>query len=96
MSGPVLSVEALRAHYLTRSGLEIRAVDGVSFSVGEGEILGIAGESGCGKTTLVNACMGLYLPPLVHGGGDVKVDGTTAHLIEVRKRGGKGLLNFDL
>ena len=77
MSGPVLSVEALRAHYLTRSGLQIKAVDGVSFSVGEGEILGIAGESGCGKTTLVNACMGLYLPPLVHGGGDVKVDGTS-------------------
>jgi len=77
MAGPVLSVEALRAHYLTRTGHEIRAVDGVSFSVGEGEILGIAGESGCGKTTLVNACMGLYLPPLVHGGGDVKVDGSS-------------------
>jgi peptide/nickel transport system ATP-binding protein len=75
MPRPVLSVEALSAHYLTRTGLRIRAVDGVSFSVGEGEILGIAGESGCGKTTLVSACMGLYLPPLVHGGGDVKVDG---------------------
>jgi len=77
MPHPVLSVEALRAHYLTRTGLEIRAVDGVSFSVAQGEILGIAGESGCGKTTLVNACMGLYLPPLVHGGGDVKVDGAS-------------------
>lgn len=77
MPGPVLSVEALSAHYLTRTGLCIRAVDGVSFSVGEGEILGIAGESGCGKTTLVNACMGLYLPPLVHAGGEVKVDGSS-------------------
>lgn len=75
MSHPVLSVEALSAHYLTRTGASVRAVDGVSFSVGEGEILGIAGESGCGKTTLVNACMGLYLPPLFHGGGDVKVEG---------------------
>ena len=77
MPDPVLSVEALRAHYLTRAGLEVRAVDGVSFSLREGEILGIAGESGCGKTTLVNACMGLFLPPLVHAGGDVKVDGVS-------------------
>jgi len=75
MAHPVLSVEALSAHYVTRTGVSVRAVDGVSFSVREGEILGIAGESGCGKTTLVNACMGLYLPPLFHGGGDVKVEG---------------------
>jgi len=77
MQDPVLSVEALSAHYLTRAGLEVRAVDGVSFSLREGEILGIAGESGCGKTTLVNACMGLFLPPLLHGAGDVKVDGVS-------------------
>lgn len=77
MPPPVLSVEALSAHYLTRTGLRIRAVDGVSFTVGEGEILGIAGESGCGKTTLVSACMGLYLPPLIHAGGDVMVDGVS-------------------
>lgn len=77
MPRPVLSVEALSAHYLTRTGLRIRAVDGVSFTVGEGEILGIAGESGCGKTTLVSACLGLYLPPLVHAGGDVKIDGAS-------------------
>ena len=75
MSGPVFEVEDLRAHYLTRFGQKIQAVDGVSFSLKAGEILGIAGESGCGKTTLVSACMGLYIPPLHLSGGDVRIEG---------------------
>ncbi|MEO7034496.1 MAG: ABC transporter ATP-binding protein [Polyangiaceae bacterium] len=75
MSTPIFEVENLRAHYLTRFGQKIQAVDGVSFSLKEGEILGIAGESGCGKTTLVSACMGLYIPPLHLSGGDVRIEG---------------------
>ncbi len=75
MAPPVLVVENLSAHYRLRSGLEVRAVDDVSFSVAEGEILGIAGESGCGKTTLVSACLGLFLPPLEHRRGQVKIAG---------------------
>jgi peptide/nickel transport system ATP-binding protein len=77
MVAPVLEVDRLRAHYLTRSKARIQAVAGVSFSLREGEVLGIAGESGCGKTTLVSACMGLYLPPLYRTSGDVRVDGAT-------------------
>src|SRR5271154_2642566 len=77
MAAPVLEVDRLRAHYLTRAGTRIQAVAGVSFSLREGEVLGIAGESGCGKTTLVSACMGLYLPPLYRTSGDVRVDGAT-------------------
>jgi peptide/nickel transport system ATP-binding protein len=77
MAPPVLEVDRLRAHYLTRLGAKIQAVAGVTFSLREGEILGIAGESGCGKTTLVSACMGLYLPPLYRTSGDVRVDGKT-------------------
>jgi len=72
---PVLEVENLRVHYLTRFGDKIQAVDGVSFKLEEGEILGVAGESGCGKTTLVSGCMGLYIPPLHHTSGDVRIDG---------------------
>jgi peptide/nickel transport system ATP-binding protein len=75
MSTPIFEVDNLRAHYLTRFGQKIQAVDGVSFSLKPGEILGIAGESGCGKTTLVSACMGLYIPPLHLSSGDVRVEG---------------------
>jgi peptide/nickel transport system ATP-binding protein len=71
----VLDVVDLRVHYLTRFGTKIQAVDGVSFSLKQGEILGIAGESGCGKTTLVSGCMGLYIPPLHHTSGDVRIEG---------------------
>jgi peptide/nickel transport system ATP-binding protein len=72
---PVLEVDNLRVHYLTRFGVRVQAVDGVTFSLKQGEILGIAGESGCGKTTLVSGCMGLYIPPLYHSSGDVRIDG---------------------
>jgi peptide/nickel transport system ATP-binding protein len=46
-----LAVEDLRVYYRTLAG-ECRALDGVSFTVADGEIMGLAGESGCGKTTL--------------------------------------------
>lgn len=71
----VLEVEDLRLHYETRFGQKIQAVDGVSFELEAGEILGVAGESGCGKTTLVSGCLGLTLPPLFHTSGDVRVAG---------------------
>jgi peptide/nickel transport system ATP-binding protein len=72
---PILEVKNLRLHYLTRFGAKIHAVEDVSFQLAEGEILGIAGESGCGKTTLVNGLMGLVIPPLVHTSGDVSIAG---------------------
>ncbi|HYO96344.1 MAG TPA: ABC transporter ATP-binding protein [Polyangiaceae bacterium] len=71
----VLEVQDLRVHYLTRFGTRVQAVDGVSFQLQEGEILGIAGESGCGKTTLVSGCMGLYITPLFRSSGDVRICG---------------------
>jgi peptide/nickel transport system ATP-binding protein len=85
MATPIFEVEKLRAHYLTRFGAKVQAVDGVSFSLKEGEILGIAGESGCGKTTLVSACMGLYIPPLHLTSGDVKVDGKSIIGMDVER-----------
>ncbi len=45
MTRPVLEVENLATHFFTREGV-VKAVDGVSFSVGAGEVLGIVGESG--------------------------------------------------
>ncbi len=71
----VFEVKDLSLHYLTRFGQKVHAVSGVSFAMEEGEILGIAGESGCGKTTLVSGCMGLFIPPLHPTSGDVLVGG---------------------
>lgn len=59
---PLLDVEELTVTYLTRRG-EVRAVDDVSLTVRRGEILGLVGESGCGKTSLALALIRL-LPPL--------------------------------
>jgi peptide/nickel transport system ATP-binding protein len=50
-AGPLLSVEGLTMHYVTRGG-EVSAVDDVSFTLHEGEALGLVGESGCGKTSV--------------------------------------------
>jgi peptide/nickel transport system ATP-binding protein len=71
----ILEVEDLRLHYLTRLGRRVQAVDGVSFRLQPGEILGIAGESGCGKTTLVSGLMGLLMPPLHLTSGAVRIAG---------------------
>ena len=49
-AAPLLVVEDLRTHFRLESGI-VHAVDGVSFRLEQGEALGIAGESGCGKTT---------------------------------------------
>lgn len=72
---PIFEVDNLHLHYLTRFGDKIPAVSGVTFSMEQGEVLGIAGESGCGKSTLVNGCMGLFIPPLWPTSGDVRVAG---------------------
>lgn len=71
----IFEVENLSLHYLTRFGNKIHAVTDVSFSMNQGEILGIAGESGCGKSTLVNGLMGLFIPPLYPTSGEVRVGG---------------------
>ena len=73
---PLLEVHELKKHFARRTGLMatlagrpggvVRAVDGVSFTLGEGESLGIAGESGCGKTTLGMTVVRLYDPTEGH------------------------------
>src|ERR671937_627838 len=58
----LLEVEDLRTYFKTREG-EVHAVDGVSFSLEQGKVLGIVGESGCGKSVTALSIMGLVPPP---------------------------------
>jgi peptide/nickel transport system ATP-binding protein len=70
----MLSVRDLRVSFRTEQGL-LRAIDGVSFDVGEGEILGVVGESGSGKTVSLLAVMGLINDPNAVIEGSIKYRG---------------------
>ncbi len=59
---PVLEVRNLRVHFAADEGV-VRAVDGVSFEVGPGQVVGIVGESGCGKSVTVKAILQIVEPP---------------------------------
>ncbi len=68
-----LTVDSLRVYYQTLRG-EVRALDGATFSLADGEIMGLAGESGCGKSTLGRSLV-LLKPPMAYRGGGVRLDG---------------------
>jgi ATPase components of various ABC-type transport systems, contain duplicated ATPase len=92
---PLVRVEDLRKYYTERDTIvdrllgreprRVRAVDGVSFTVHEGETLGLVGESGCGKSTTAETLLGLREPT----DGRVVFDGTdvfdTADLSSFRR-----------
>ena len=69
-----LEIQDLHTHFDTRSGL-LRAVDGVSLTVGRGEVLGLVGESGSGKSVTGFSIIGLVDPPGFIAGGSVKFQG---------------------
>jgi len=70
----LLEVTNLQTHFPTRAGL-VRAVDGISFSVDAGELLGLVGESGCGKSITALSIMRLIAPPGKIVSGEVLFDG---------------------
>ncbi|HTP61878.1 MAG TPA: ABC transporter ATP-binding protein [Burkholderiales bacterium] len=71
---PVLEVKDLRIEFPTRRGTLV-AVDGVSFSIAPGEVLGVVGESGAGKSLTGNAIIGLLEPPGRIAAGEVRLEG---------------------
>lgn len=74
MREPLLSVRNLCVDYITDAG-DVRAVNNVSFDLGKGEVLGLAGESGCGKSTVAFSLMRLHKPPAFISGGEVLFNG---------------------
>jgi peptide/nickel transport system ATP-binding protein len=69
----VLEVKGLKIYYETPKG-DVKAVDGVDFSLYEGEILGLVGESGCGKSTAAMGVLQLIVPPGRIVGGEIRMD----------------------
>ena len=91
MSEPVLSVRDLRVAFPTRRRTLI-AVDGVSFDIAPGEVLGVVGESGAGKSLTGAAIIGLLEPPGRIVGGEVRLRGQRIDDLppeEARKMRGK-------
>ena len=74
MSAPLLAVDGLCTHFFTKAGV-VKAVDGVSFTVARGEVLGLVGESGSGKSMTGYSIMGLVDPPGKIVAGVIELDG---------------------
>ena len=75
MSGEIITVKNLKKHFPTDEGI-VRAVDGISFSINEGETFGLVGESGSGKSTTAYTLMGLYTPTegeIAYKGVDISI-----------------------
>jgi oligopeptide/dipeptide ABC transporter ATP-binding protein len=83
----LLEVEGLKTYFPTRAGV-VKSVDDVSFHIGEGELLGLVGESGCGKSITALSIMRLISPPGKIVGGSIKFKGeelTTASAERMRE-----------
>jgi oligopeptide/dipeptide ABC transporter ATP-binding protein len=87
---PLIEVSGLAVAYRNTEGEEVRLVDDVSFSVRRGESLGLAGESGCGKTTTALAILGLLPTNLYRAAGKITINSERG-IMHVERRTERGL-----
>ena len=89
MGPPLLSVRNLKTHFRTTLGT-VHAVDDVSFDIHRGEVVGLVGESGCGKSITARSLLGIVPPPGAVVGGSILYSGvageTPVDLAELNPR----------
>ncbi|WP_345710302.1 ABC transporter ATP-binding protein, partial [Kineococcus glutinatus] len=85
-TAPLLSVRDLRVRFVRKGAPDVTAVDGVSFDVAAGEVLGLVGESGCGKSVTSLAVMGLLPRRSARVEGQVLFDGRDLLTLGERER----------
>src|SRR5436309_15266338 len=82
---PLLEVKNLRVEFPTRRGT-LLAVDDVSFDIAPGEVLGVVGESGAGKSLTGNAIIGLLEPPGRIAAGEIRLEGRRIDTLRSEER----------
>ena len=86
---PLLSIRDLSVHFFLDEGL-VRAVDGVSFDVAPGEVVGIVGESGCGKSVTMRAVLQIVDPPGRIVGGTMLFSGDGGRVVDLARLDPRG------
>ena len=89
-SAPLLRVSGLTVGYRGADGREVRIVDDVSFTLARGEALGLAGESGCGKTTTALALLGLLPAGLERTAGEMVLEAREG-TVQLHRRTERGM-----
>jgi len=79
-----LEVKNLKTHFYTETD-KVTAVDDVSFNIDEGEIVGLVGESGCGKSATSQSILRLYDEETVEYEGSVKLKGNKNNILDFSK-----------
>lgn len=97
MNDPILDIQGLKTWFFTYGGI-VRAVDGVDLSVGREEVVGIVGETGCGKSVTVRSALGLVAEPGRVVEGRVLLDGVDVLAMSEKElravRGGRMAMIF--
>lgn len=83
MTEALLDVRNLKKYFSLGTGFDLKAVDGVSFTINKGETFGLVGESGCGKSTLGRTIIRLY----EHTDGEVLFKGKNVHQLRGKEAG---------